>query len=116
MLTSFLLPILQNALTITTVNLSVTALLARTIVTANEVIVETVTGIGTGTVVGEKEMTVNDTLPTVNARTVANATGNAIGNNATGIVSVAAIVKKDARGTMRNVDESHARRNVDAPM
>ena len=115
-LTSFLLPILQNALTITTVNLSVTALLARTIVTVNEAIVETVTGIGTGTVVGEKEMTVNDTLPTVNARTVANATGNAIGNNATGIVSVAAIVKKDARATMRNVDESHARRNVDAPM
>ena len=99
------------------VNLSVTALLARTIVEiANEAIVETETGIGTGTVAGEKEMTVNDTPPIANARTVANATENAIGNNATGSVSVAAIARKDARATRRNVDESHARTIVDAPM
>jgi hypothetical protein len=112
-LTSFLLPILQNALTITTVNPSVTALLARTIASANGAIVET----GTGTVAGEKETSVNGTPPTANAQTAANATGNVIGNAATGIVSVAAIVRKeDARASTRNVDESHARTIVDAPM
>ena len=115
MLTSFLLLILQNALTTTTVTLSVTALLARTIVTVNEAIVETETGTGTGTVAGGEAMTVKGTPPTANARTAATATGNAIGN-ATEIVSAAAIVKKDARVTTRNVDESHARKIVDAPM
>ncbi|KAH9166726.1 hypothetical protein EDB89DRAFT_2075573 [Lactarius sanguifluus] len=85
---------------------SATALPVRTTVTAN---VETEeTGIGTGTVAGEKEMTVNGTPPTASARTVATAAGNVIGN-ATEIVSVVAIVKKDAHAMMRNVDESRAK-------
>ena len=113
MLTSFLLSILQTALTTTTVTPSVTALLARTIVTVNEAIVET--GTGTETVAGEEEMTVKGTPPTANVRTAATATGNAIGN-ATVSASVAAIVRKDARVTRRNVDESHARKIVGAPM
>ena len=110
-LTSFLLPILQTALTTTMVTPSVTALPARTIVTANEAIVETEIGIGTGTVAGEKETTVKGTPPTANAQTAATVTGNA-----TVIVSVAAIVRKDARATTKNVDESPARTTVGAPM
>jgi hypothetical protein len=86
---------------------SVTALLVRTI--ANGSIVET----GTGTVAGEKGKTVNGIPPTATARTAATVTGNA-----TGTVSVAAIVRKDkdARATTRNGDESRARTIVDAPL
>ncbi|KAH9034616.1 hypothetical protein EDB85DRAFT_1889742 [Lactarius pseudohatsudake] len=93
---------------------SATALPVRIIVTAN---VETEeTGIGTGTVAGGGEMTVNGTPPTASARIVATATGNVIGGNATEIVSVAAFVKKDAHALMRNVDESRAKTNVVAPL
>jgi hypothetical protein len=104
-LTSFLLPLLQTAPIITTITVTrnVIAPLARTIATANEVIV----GIGTekGTVAGEKETTASDT-PTEN--------GNAQTAAATGTANVAAIVKKDARATRKNADETTRAKTSDA--
>jgi hypothetical protein len=103
-LTSLLLSHLQTALTAITMTRNVIAPPAKTIATANEVIVEIGTGIGTGTgketetgiVGGEKERTATATpTATGSAQTVATATAN-----------VAAIAKKDALATRKNVDET----------
>jgi hypothetical protein len=93
-LTSFLLPILQTAFMTATVTPSITALLIRTIMTVN---METETGIGTGTVAGEKETIVKGTPHTANGQTAATTTGNV-----TGIVNMAVIMRKDTRATTRN--------------
>jgi hypothetical protein len=101
-LTSFLLSLSQTVLIITTtVTRNVTAPLAKTIATATVIV-----GIGTGTVAGETERTVNATLTVIgNAQTVVTATG---------IVNVVVIAKKDARATRKNADESfRAKTTVD---
>ena len=91
-----------------------TAPLAKTIATANEVIVGTgkETGIGReiGTVAGERERTASATLTaTGNAQTGVTAKGIVIGN-VTGNANVAAFAKRDARALKKNADEtSHAK-------
>jgi len=108
-LTSFLLSLLQTVLT-TTVTRNVIAPLAKTIATANEVIV----GIGIGTVAGENERTVTATLTaTGNAPIAATAKGTAIGT-ATEIANAAAIAKKDALATRKNADEIFRAKTTDA--
>jgi hypothetical protein len=102
-LTSFLLPLLQTALTIITVIRTVTALLAKTIATANEVIVGTGKEIGTGTVDGGTETNASVSLTVIgNAQTVVAVV------TAKGIVVLNAVVtvKKAARATKRNADGS----------
>ena len=96
MLTSFLLSLSQNALTIITVIRNVTAPHAKTIANATEVIVEK--GTGTETVAGEKETTASVSLTVIgNAQIVVTATGS---------VNAVVIGKKDARATKRNADGS----------
>jgi hypothetical protein len=101
-LTSFLLSLSQNALTIITVIRNVTAPLAKIIVNGTEVIVETETGKETGTVAGETETTASVSLTVIgNAQTAVTAKGSAIGS-----ANAVVIVKKDARATRRNADGS----------
>jgi hypothetical protein len=100
-LTSFLLSLSQNALTIITVIRNVTAPLAKTIANATEVIVGT--GKETETVAGEEETITSVSLTVIvgNAQIVVTAKGIAIGS-----VNAVVIVKKDARAKKRNADGS----------
>jgi type IV secretory pathway TrbL component len=110
-LTSFLLSLLQNVLII--IMATLIAPLAKTIATANEVIVGTgkETGIGReiGTVAGERERTASATLTaTGNAQTGVTAKGTVIGN-----ANVAAIAKRDARALKKNADETSRAKTTD---
>lgn len=111
MLTSFLLSLLQNVLII--IMATLIAPLAKTIATANEVIVgtENETGIEReiGTVAGERERTASATLTaTGNAQTGVTAKGTVIGN-----ANVAAIAKRDARALKKNADETSRAKTTD---
>jgi hypothetical protein len=103
-LTSFLLSLSQTALIITTtVTRNVTAPLAKTIVTATVIV-----GIGTGTVAGETETSVNAILTVIgNAQTAVTAIGIA-----TGTVN-AVVIMKDARATRKNADGSSRAKKTD---
>jgi hypothetical protein len=103
-LISFLLLILQTALTTIPVNQSATALLVRTIATVKEAIAGTETEIGTEIVEGEIE-TSAIVIPTV-----ATAKGTA-----TGTVNVAAIGRKAARAMRKNADESRVKTTAGVP-
>jgi hypothetical protein len=110
-LTSFLLSLLQNVLII--IMATLIAPLAKTIATANEVIVgtENETGIEReiGTVAGERERTASATLTaTGNAQTGVTAKGTVIGN-----ANVAAIAKRDARALKKNADETSRAKTTD---
>lgn len=116
MLTSFLLSLLQNVPIIITATLI--APLAKTIVTANEVIVGTGNEIGIGReigiVAGERERTASATLTANgNAQTGVTAKGTVIGN-AIGNANVAATVKRDARALKKNADETFRAKTTDA--
>lgn len=102
-LTSFLLSLSQNALTIITVIRNVTAPLAKIIANATEVIAVTGTGKETGTVAGERETTASVSLTVIgNARIAVTAVKGIANGNGNAVV----IAKKDARATRRNADGS----------
>ena len=82
---------------------NVTALLAKIIANATEVIVETGTGKETGTVAGERETTASVSLTVIgNARIAVTAVKGIANGNGNAVV----IAKKDARATRRNADGS----------
>ena len=115
MLTSFLLSLLQNVLITIMATRNVIAPLAKTIATANEVIVGTGIGIGkeTGTVAGERERTASATLTaTGNAQTGVTAKGTVIGI-ATGNANAAAFAKRVARAMKKNADEISRAKTTD---
>jgi hypothetical protein len=109
-LTSFLLSLLQNVLITIMATRNVIVPLAKTIATANEVIVGRGREIGigkeTGTVAEEGERTASATLiATGNAQTGVTAKGTVIGN-----ANVVAFAKRDAHAMKKNADEnSHAK-------
>jgi hypothetical protein len=111
-LTPFLLSHLQTALTAITMTRNVIAPPAKTIATANEVIVgigigtERGIGIGIGIVGGEKERSAAAILTTTgSAQTAATVTGT---------VTVVAIVRKDAPATRKNAGETSRAKMTDA--
>jgi hypothetical protein len=113
-LTPFLLSHLQTALTAITMTRNAIAPPAKTIATANEVIVGigigTERGIGIGIVGGEKERSAAATLTTTgSAQTAATATGTV-----TGTVTVVAIARKDAPATRKNAGETSRAKMIDA--
>lgn len=92
---------------------NVIAPLAKTIATANEVIVGTGIGIEKETVAGERERTASATLTaTGNAQIGVTAKGTVIGI-ATGNANEAAIAKKDARALKKNADETSRAKTTD---
>jgi len=88
---------------------NVIAPLAKTIATANEVIVGTGIGIEKETVAGERERTASATLTaTGNAQIGVTAKGIATGN-----ANEAAIAKRDARALKKNADETTRAKTTD---